>query len=99
MLTACSDNECFPSSLLQLNRVKVVEKEKNELEGAKNEAEEFLALQRDVARKQLTVFQRYMYVCSSPLDPSEGHCIVCIVHPARPQYFLSIPDGQRGVEI
>ena len=45
---------------LQLNRVKAVEKEKGDLEGAKNEAEHYLSLQREMASKQHTLYQRYM---------------------------------------
>ena len=44
----------------QLNRVKAVEKEKGDLEGAKNEAEHYLSLQREMASKQHTLYQRYM---------------------------------------
>ena len=46
----------------QLNRVKVIEKEKDELEDAKKEAEEFLAMKNEIAKKQLTLYQRYMLV-------------------------------------
>ena len=42
--------------------MKVVEKEKDELEGAKNEAEEFLAMKKEMAKKQHTLYQRYMSV-------------------------------------
>ena len=45
----------------QLNRVKAVEKEKGDLEGAKNEAEHYLSLQRNMATKQHRLYQRYMY--------------------------------------
>ena len=48
--------------IVQLNRVKVIEKEKDELEDAKKEAEEYLAMKTDVAKKQLTLYQRYMLV-------------------------------------
>ena len=40
----------------------MIEKEKDELEDAKKEAEEFLAMKCDVAKKQLTLYQRYMLV-------------------------------------
>ena len=46
----------------QVNRVKVVEKEKDELEGAKNEAEEYLAMKKDMAKQQYTLYRRYMLV-------------------------------------
>ena len=49
--------------MFQLNRVKSTEKEKDELEEAKKEAEEFLAMKTDVAKKQHTLYQRYMLVC------------------------------------
>lgn len=41
----------------------MIEKEKDELEDAKKEAEEFLAMKADIAKKQLTLYQRYMLVC------------------------------------
>ena len=44
----------------QLNRVKAVEKEKGDLEGAKNEAEHYLSLQRNMATQQHRLYQRYM---------------------------------------
>ena len=46
--------------MAQLNRVKAVEKEKGDLEGAKNEAEHYLSLQREMASKQHTLYRRYM---------------------------------------
>ena len=46
--------------VLQLNRVKVVEGERNELEAAKLEAEEYLAMQKDIATKQRSLYQKYM---------------------------------------
>ena len=48
------------SMMAQLNRVKAVEKEKGDLEGAKNEAEHYLSLQREMASKQHTLYRRYM---------------------------------------
>ena len=41
----------------KLNRVKAVEKEKDSLEGARQEAEALLALERDIRRKKNTLFQ------------------------------------------
>lgn len=38
----------------------MIEKEKDELEDAKKEAEEFLAMKLNVAKKQLILYQRYM---------------------------------------
>jgi len=46
--------------VLQLNRVKATEKEKTELEGAKDEAEHYLELQRGKAKKQRTLYSKYM---------------------------------------
>ena len=46
-----------------MNRVKAVEKERNSLEGAKKEAEEFLAMQKDVSLKQYRLYERYKYEC------------------------------------
>ncbi|KAL5490795.1 hypothetical protein EMCRGX_G015979 [Ephydatia muelleri] len=48
----------------KLNRVKVVEKEKTDLEGAKVEAEEYLSLKKEVGRKQTFLYQRYVHECS-----------------------------------
>lgn len=44
----------------QLNRLKVVERERDDLESAKTEAEEFLGMQSEVARKQAVLYQKYM---------------------------------------
>ena len=40
--------------------MKVIEKEKDELEDAKKEAEEFLAMKSSVAKKQSTLYQHNM---------------------------------------
>ena len=48
----------------KLNRLKVVEKEKSDLEGAKVEAEEYLSLKKEVGRKQAFLYQRYVHECS-----------------------------------
>ena len=40
--------------------MKAAEKDKNALEGAKNEAEHFLALKRDKAKKQHALYTKYM---------------------------------------
>lgn len=45
---------------LQLNRVKATEKEKSDLEGAKDEAEHYLSLQTEKAKKQQTLYSKYM---------------------------------------
>lgn len=39
-----------------------MEKEKLDLEGAKNEAEQYLGMQKEVATRQHTLYQRYMSV-------------------------------------
>ena len=44
---------------LQLNRVKAVEKEKDELEGVKNEAIEYLKLENDITKKKNELWQHY----------------------------------------
>lgn len=44
----------------QLNRVKAAEKDKNALEGAKEEAEHYLSLKKEKALKQHTLFSKYM---------------------------------------
>ena len=56
----------------QLNRAKAVEKEKLDLEGAKDEAEQYLEMQKDVAKRQHALYQRYMSV--KPLLPCQLHC-------------------------
>lgn len=48
--------------LLQLNRVKLVEKEKNALEGEKNKAVEFLTLENDIFRHKSQLCQYYVWV-------------------------------------
>ncbi|XP_076350696.1 structural maintenance of chromosomes 4-like protein gluon [Tachypleus tridentatus] len=45
----------------KLNRVKAVEKEKDELEGAKNEAVDYLKLENEITSKKNILFQRYKY--------------------------------------
>lgn len=46
--------------VMQLNRAKIVEKEKNELEGPKNEAVEYLCRENEMAVKRNMLFQKYM---------------------------------------
>ena len=48
--------------MLQLNRVKAVEKEKDELEEARNEAVEFLTSENAIVRLKNKLYQKYMYV-------------------------------------
>ena len=64
VINNCTGLSHFASFYIQLNRVKAVEKEKNELEGAKNEAEEYLVMKKDVTLKQYTLYERYKYECS-----------------------------------
>ena len=45
---------------LQLNRVKAVEKEKDDLEGVKNEALEYLRKENEVVRKKNMLYQKYV---------------------------------------
>ncbi|CAN9511459.1 unnamed protein product [Ophioblennius macclurei] len=45
----------------KLNRVKLVEKEKNALEGEKNKAVEFLTLENDIFKHKSQLFQYYIY--------------------------------------
>lgn len=47
------------SLLLQLNRVKVAEKDKNALEGPKNEALTYLSTENDITVKKNTIYQTY----------------------------------------
>ena len=47
-------------SCLQLNRVKAVEKEKDDLEGAKDEAMEFLGMENEITKKKNTLYQKYV---------------------------------------
>ena len=42
--------------------MKAVEKEKDDLEGAKNEAEEFLAMKKNKAKEEYMLYQRRMLV-------------------------------------
>ena len=43
-----------------MNRVKAVEKDKDELEGARNEAVEFLTIENDIVKLKHTLYQKYM---------------------------------------
>ena len=44
--------------------MKVVEREKNELEGAKNEAEEYLSMKKEAAINQYMLYERFKLECS-----------------------------------
>ena len=62
-----------------------MEKEKLDLEGAKNEAEQYLEMQKEVATRQHTLYQRYMSVLmklpSFPGRPSPSTVFNCIKFP------------------
>jgi len=45
---------------VQLNRVKAVEKEKDELENVKNEAVEYLQMENEIVTKRNVLCQKYM---------------------------------------
>lgn len=44
----------------KLNRVKAVEKEKEQLEGAKDEAVEYLQMENEITRSKNTLYQSYL---------------------------------------
>ena len=44
----------------QLNRVKAVEKEKDDLEGVKNEALEYLGMENEITVKKNSLYQKYV---------------------------------------
>jgi len=45
---------------VQLNRVKAVEKEKDDLEDVKNEAVEYLQMENEIVTKKNVLFQKYV---------------------------------------
>ncbi|XP_060578899.1 structural maintenance of chromosomes protein 4-like [Ruditapes philippinarum] len=47
----------------KMNRVKAVEKDKDELEEAKNEAVEFLTIENNIAKMQNTIYQKHISEC------------------------------------
>ncbi|XP_031567027.1 structural maintenance of chromosomes protein 4-like [Actinia tenebrosa] len=53
-------NECRGE---KLNRVKAVEKEKDELEGSKDEAVEYINMENSITTKRNTLFQKYIHEC------------------------------------
>ena len=55
----------------KLNRVKLVEKEKDELEGPKNAALDFLRLENDIVRKKNTMYQHYKFRSQKKMDEIE----------------------------
>ncbi|XP_067017263.1 structural maintenance of chromosomes protein 4-like isoform X2 [Acropora muricata] len=48
----------------KLNRVKAVEKEKDELEGSKNEAMEYINMENSITKQRNVLFQRYIHECT-----------------------------------
>ncbi|XP_042209674.1 structural maintenance of chromosomes protein 4-like [Homarus americanus] len=69
----------------KLNRVKLVEKEKDELEGPKDTAIEHLRLENEVTRKRHTLLQRYYLDCSRAKEKAE-------------EKKKEIDDGMSGVK-
>ena len=49
----------FSVICFQLNRVKAVEKEKDDLEPVRNEAIEFLTMENDIVKKKNLLYQKY----------------------------------------
>jgi structural maintenance of chromosome 4 len=49
----------------KLNRLRIVEKEKNSLEDAKRETEDYLRLQNDLVRAQSRLYQWYIWTNAS----------------------------------
>lgn len=47
-------------SWFQLNRVKAVEKEKDDLEGSKNEAVEYLSMENEIVHLKNKIYQKYV---------------------------------------
>ena len=47
----------------KLNRVKIVEREKEDLEGPMKEAVVFVKMENEMTKTRNVVCQRYMYVC------------------------------------
>ncbi|XP_070213062.1 structural maintenance of chromosomes protein 4-like [Littorina saxatilis] len=56
----------------KLNRVKAVEKEKDELEGAKNEAVEFLTSENAVVRLRNKLLQKYIAECAKGEEKAQA---------------------------
>ena len=52
-------NTTFSVICFQLNRVKAVEKEKDDLEPVRNEAIEFLTMENDIVKKKNLLYQKY----------------------------------------
>ncbi|XP_033759958.1 structural maintenance of chromosomes protein 4-like isoform X2 [Pecten maximus] len=56
----------------KLNRVKAVEKEKDDLEGSKNEAVEFLSLENEIIRHKNKLYQKYVKECAVNEEKATG---------------------------
>lgn len=84
---------CFA---FQLNRVKAVEKEKDGLEGAKEEAVQYIRTENAIAIKDHVLLQRYMYVCASTrtfvltrrLSTLHCMCIECLSDQCRGGFMM-----------
>ena len=50
---------------LNMNRLKAIEKERDGLLGAKDEAVEFLTMENNITKKNNILYQKYIYDCSS----------------------------------
>ena len=61
----------------KLNRLRIVEREKNALEEKKREAEEFLRLQNEHVRAQSRLYQWYLWKCLEA-DQQYAETIVCL---------------------
>ncbi len=55
----------------KLNRVKLVEKEKDELEGPKNAALEYLRLENKIVEKKNLGYQQYLFKCELAIEDIE----------------------------
>ena len=61
--------------------MKAVEKDKDDLEGAKNEAVEYLTMENDIVKKKNVMFQKYMYVpYNMKIDNGIANSIVGIIY-------------------
>ncbi|KAJ1973421.1 Structural maintenance of chromosomes protein 4, partial [Dimargaris verticillata] len=56
----------------KLNRMKIAEREKNSLEGKKNEAEQYIRAENDMVVKRSTLFQRRLMDCQAKATRSES---------------------------
>ncbi|KAG1714925.1 Structural maintenance of chromosomes protein 4 [Nymphon striatum] len=56
----------------KLNRVKAVEKEKDDLEGVKNEAIEYLTMENDIVKKKNELYWFYTRECQTELDKASN---------------------------